>query len=163
MAVTLPCESTLSYTHKGQSHTGTGATEAAARQAALDAFGAGAEAQEKNAATDDANESYECVSPCEHDITVGSASFVQTLANGGGPNNNDWSVTVQIQSPVTVECRRREVSKIALVFSPVEAAAIALASLEIREVHALESLQDPLTKLGIRTVRDLLARAELKG
>ena len=93
MATSLPCESTLNYTHKGASHPGTGATERAARKVALDAFPAGAEAAEKNAAVDDANQTHDCTSPCHHDITVGNASFVQTQSNGGGPTSNAWTVT----------------------------------------------------------------------
>jgi hypothetical protein len=156
----LRCPSSgYSYTYSGVSKTGTGRNEEAARADALTKFPKDAESEVKKKAIDDATKENDCASPCQLDVTVGTATFVQTNKTEA---DSSVTVTVTIQVPVTLSCVKRQVVALAsLTDNPVLLACTALRAIPISEVNALSPFRDDLSALRIKDIGDLLREASL--
>lgn len=102
-----PCESKLEYTYLGQKETGQGTTEQAAKANALSRMMSLSEAA-KLALGDSLSNT--CEGDCKPVPTVGTAVYKKIAVETG---ERLTAVTVQIQIPMTVSCKKPNVVDLA--------------------------------------------------
>jgi hypothetical protein len=112
MPNTLPCESDLSYTYLytvNPAITGSGSSEAAAKQAALTNVPNDTNDKAQQAARTDAETNQICGTGCGRDINLGDVTFVATAAGSG----TTWTASIAgANVPVTIHCRKPKLASI---------------------------------------------------